>query len=312
MTLKQIEAFYWAANLGSFSIAATRLHVTQSSLSKRIAELEESIGTLLFDRSSKKVQLTDAGQRLLAMSGKMLALQEAMRTEVVAVSAHTGTCRFGISELGSLTWLPSFVKLVRRDHPDLVLQPHVDLARNLERGVLRGELDFAVAPGAASSASVEASMITGVAFAWTTAPGRFAKGAVLTLEDLQQHPLITMTEQSGLTRAFEAWAAENGLKPHRNLACNSLMAIVGLTVADMGISFLPLQYIQPWIERGDLVALQSDPPLPHLGYYFLRRHDDERALVQSMKGYVVRAADFSIPAEGASAAASAADHSNTD
>ena len=38
MTLKQIEAFYWAANLGSFSIAALRLHVTQSSLSKRIVE----------------------------------------------------------------------------------------------------------------------------------------------------------------------------------------------------------------------------------------------------------------------------------
>lgn len=43
MTLKQIEAFYWAANLGSFSIAALRLHVTQSSLSKRIVELEESV-----------------------------------------------------------------------------------------------------------------------------------------------------------------------------------------------------------------------------------------------------------------------------
>ena len=43
--LKQIEAFYWAANLGSFSIAATRLHVTQSSLSKRIAELAATVQT---------------------------------------------------------------------------------------------------------------------------------------------------------------------------------------------------------------------------------------------------------------------------
>lgn len=53
MTLKQIEAFYWAAKLGSFAIAAQRLQVTQSSLSKRVAELEESVGALLFDRTMK-------------------------------------------------------------------------------------------------------------------------------------------------------------------------------------------------------------------------------------------------------------------
>lgn len=52
MTLKQLEAFYLAATLGSFSLAAQRAHVTQSSLSKRIAELEAYLGTGLFDRSS--------------------------------------------------------------------------------------------------------------------------------------------------------------------------------------------------------------------------------------------------------------------
>jgi DNA-binding transcriptional LysR family regulator len=56
MTLKQIEAFYWAAKLGSFAIAAQRLHVTQSSLSKRIAELEQSVGATLFDRTNRSAQ----------------------------------------------------------------------------------------------------------------------------------------------------------------------------------------------------------------------------------------------------------------
>ena len=65
VTLKQIEAFYWAAKLASFSIAASRLHVTQSSLSKRIKELEEAIGVELFERSGRRAQLTERGQRLL-------------------------------------------------------------------------------------------------------------------------------------------------------------------------------------------------------------------------------------------------------
>ncbi|SUP85622.1 LysR family substrate-binding transcriptional regulator [Yersinia pseudotuberculosis] len=51
MTLKQLEAFYWAARCSNFSIAAERLHISISSLSKRIVELEASLGCTLFDRS---------------------------------------------------------------------------------------------------------------------------------------------------------------------------------------------------------------------------------------------------------------------
>ena len=73
MTLKQLEAFYWAATCASFAVAAERLHLSVSSLSKRIAELEEALGQLLFDRSGHKAALTEAGQRLLPQAGDMLA-----------------------------------------------------------------------------------------------------------------------------------------------------------------------------------------------------------------------------------------------
>ena len=152
MTLKQIEAFYWAANLGSFSIAALRLHVTQSSLSKRIVELEESVDVQLFDRSSKRAQLTEAGRRLLPLAGRMLDLKEQFQQEALSTASLTGVCRFGVSELVSLTWLPDFTRMVNQDHPALVLEPYVDLARNLERKVRRGELDFSITTGPGQSA----------------------------------------------------------------------------------------------------------------------------------------------------------------
>lgn len=50
MTLKQLEAFYWAATCVNFTVAAERVHLSVSSLSKRIAELEASLGVELFDR----------------------------------------------------------------------------------------------------------------------------------------------------------------------------------------------------------------------------------------------------------------------
>ena len=286
MTLKEIEAFYWTAVLGNFSAAANRLHITQSSLSKRVAELEQSMGADLFARNSKRVELTDEGKKLLPLARQMLDLMESMETQVTDTTKLSGECRFGISELVALTWLPSLINSVRNEHPALVLKPYVDLARGLERRVLKGELDFAVAPGPAESDELESEKIADVEFTWVASPGRIQPGAVLSPKDLVKHPLITMTEGSGLTRAFERWASEQGMPAQRTVACNSLMGIVGLTMADVGISFLPTRFTQPWIDRGTLAAVRTIPPLPNLSYCFIRRKNDGRTIVQEMQQQV--------------------------
>ncbi len=285
-TLKEIEAFYWTAALGNFSAAANRLHITQSSLSKRVAELEQSMGADFFVRNSKKVELTDEGKKLLPIARQMLDLMESMQSQVTDTTKLSGECRFGISELVALTWLPNLINAVRNEHPALVLKPYVDLARGLEKRVLKGELDFAVAPGPAESDELESEKIADVEFTWVASPGRIQPGAVLSPKDLVRHPLITMTEGSGLTRAFERWASEQGMPAQRTVACNSLMGIVGLTMADVGISFLPSRFTQPWIDRGTLAAVRTIPPLPNLSYCFIRRKNDGRAIVHEMQQLV--------------------------
>ncbi|ALM84074.1 LysR family transcriptional regulator [Bordetella sp. N] len=293
MTLKQLEAFYWAAKLGSFAIAADRLHVTQSSLSKRIAELETSLGAPLFDRSSQRAVLTDLGQRTVPLAHQMLSLSDSVKALVTAPEGLHGVCKFGISELGSLTWLPRFVATVRDTHPNLVLRPYVDLARQLERRVARGELDFAVSPGPSPDSDLQAEVMSKVRFSWMGSPARMGKRRTLRAEDFERHPVITMTEDSGLTRAFDAWAAAQKLQVQRILACNSLMAITGLTVAGIGISFLPTDYMGAWVQQGSLVELVSNPPLPTLNYCFLTRRDDTRGMPQTLRDLVRDAVDFS-------------------
>jgi DNA-binding transcriptional LysR family regulator len=296
MTLKQLEAFFLAANLGSFALAAERVHVTQSSLSKRIAELEASLGAELFDRSAKRAQLTEAGQNLLPVAARMLVLQDEVQQSVRNAPVLSGTCRFGISELGALTWLPRLVATIREAHPQLRLQPHVDLGRRLERQVVRGELDFAIVPGPPDHPDMAFHPVEQVAFAWFAAPARMPADAVLDAGALADHPVITMTEGSGVTRAFEHWCAEQGLRAHRTVASNSLMAIVGLVMADVGISFLPRAFLRPWIARGALVELKGEPALPDIRYCFIHRQDDARSLVKTLRETVAAVASFGMPA----------------
>ena len=100
MTLKQLEAFYWAASAASFLVAAGRLHVSQSTLSKRISDLEGQLGMPLFDRSGHRAALTEAGQQLLPLARRMLGLADEMRTLTTEGGALRGHCRFGVGEIG--------------------------------------------------------------------------------------------------------------------------------------------------------------------------------------------------------------------
>lgn len=282
MTLKQLEAFHLAATLGSFALAAERAHVTQSSLSKRIAELEEWAGAELFDRTGRKARLSEAGQRLLPVASRMLGMRQEARAALDVSPRLIGTCRLGVSELGALTWLPDFVARLQREHPSLVLKSHVGLGRQLERQVARGELDCAVVPGFPERLDLASYRVDQVAITWVAAPERIPSGATLDVADLAVQPVITMDEGSALTQVFDMWAAAAGLRVQRVATSNSLMATLGLTMSNVGLSFLPKTFIRPWIERGELVEFQTCPGLPELPFCFLHRQDDRRAMLSTL------------------------------
>lgn len=295
MTLKQLEAFYWAATLGTFAIAADRLNVTQSSLSKRIAELEADLGQPLFDRSGQRSVLTRAGEEMLPGARRMLDLERDIRGGLGVAAPVSGPCRFGISELSATTWFPDFVRHANDAHPLIELKPQVGLGRSLERSVERGELDCAVMTGSVASPSLSWQTVAEVEFAWMASPARLRKGTLLNADLLQRHPVIASTGDSGLTGALHAWSSAHDVQVREIVSCNSLTAILGMTVAGIGISFLPVRYVAPLVSRKLLVALRSDPPLPRLGYHFVWRRDDTRQMVATMKQLVGEHADFRMP-----------------
>jgi DNA-binding transcriptional LysR family regulator len=295
MTLKQLEAFYWAARLGSFADAAHKLHVTQSSFSKRIAELESDLGRQLFNRAGQRAVVTEDGDVLLPYATQMIDTEQQARFALGAEGTLRGTCRFGVSELVASTWLPHFVARVRSLHPHLTLAPHVDLTRGLERGLERGELDFAIIPGPSALASLDHTVVAQIGYAWMASPERLAAGTMLTEQHFLDHPVITLTTDSTLAQSLDLWAAQQNLRIPRPLVCNSLLALIGLARAGLGISFFPRIYLRSLLARGGLVELQSAMALPDLRYGFHWRRDDGRQLIGLLRQLAIETADFSVP-----------------
>jgi DNA-binding transcriptional LysR family regulator len=288
MTLKQLEACYWAVQLGSFAIAADRLNITQSTLSKRIFELEEELGCPLFDRSSRRAQPTEMALQILE------TIRDISKVGGSEGKLH-GTCRFGVSEMVALTWLPDLLLRVRADHPDLLLRPYVDLAGVLERKVLRGELDFAVAPGPGREHSLQRDLVKEVSFDWMVAHDQFPSEGILTSQYLESATIITMTDDSGLTQSFDGWCQVQGIRVRKTIACNNLTTIIGLTIAGLGLSFLPTAFTESCVRNGLLRQVDSTPRFPSLNYHFISREDDKRTMVQILRRYVNDVANFANP-----------------
>ena len=123
MNWDHIKYFLAVARSGSLSAAAKRLNVDHTTVARRIAHLEENIGSILFVREQKGYQLTEAGQRLTAhaeaMEGNSLALQNELSDETLGA---TGSVRLATPEALGSQFLSRFWSVFRRRHPGIEIE----------------------------------------------------------------------------------------------------------------------------------------------------------------------------------------------
>lgn len=292
MTLKQLEAFFWAARCSSFAVAADRLNLSTSSLSKRIAELETSLGQLLFDRKHYRLSLTPAGAALLPRTQVLLDEAAAMRQLVQGGDVVQGELRFGVGELSSQTWLPRMMSLAAKEYPGLQLEPVIDTGVQMELRLESGELDFAIIAGASARNALRSYAIGSAHFSWVIAPGLAAENLAQALQDW---PLLTMPQGAGTHRMLEEWLGRTGGVVHRRLSCNTWGAVASLLVEGIGLGFLPQSWAQPLIAQGSLVALGAWPALNALHYSFQVRADDQRLVLTQVQRLLERCVNFDVP-----------------
>ncbi|OMG72353.1 LysR family transcriptional regulator [Burkholderia ubonensis] len=290
-TFKQLDAFYWAATSANFATAAQRLNLSISSLSKRINELEQATGRVLFDRSGHRAVLTEDGETLLPAAIRVLESVAALQDAFAQDKGLTGRLSFGVGELSALTWLPRFVAAVQKLHPQLKLEPYVDVGAVLEAKVDAGELDFAVIAGRSSRGGILSQQVTEARFAWMASERLVGSARTLTPALLEQHPLVTLPAGAGTTHILDEWLLATGVNHARRITCNNWSALAGMMREGVGIGFLPADWAAAHTDAA-LVRLASKPALSPLPYAFQWRRGDMRGLIPSMLALVRQYADF--------------------
>lgn len=293
ITLKQLEGFYWVAELGGLEEAAQRLNTTQSAMSKRIQELEAILKVPLFDRSRRRVQISPQGERLMVLTREMLNLRNRMMDFSSAQTAAPRNLRLGVTELTAVTWLSSLIQRIRGSHPTAILEPVVDASVHLIESLKADDLDLVIVPDAFREPQFEIIPLDSVEYAWLCSPDYLADVARIPLQELGRHTIIVQRHASGLGDLVKRWLEDNGVAVENSLSSSSLTAIASMTLAGLGISYLPRRISDSLVSSGQLRIIHSEPALPRMPYVMLYKKAKADDFMRFVASLATDTCDFS-------------------
>jgi DNA-binding transcriptional LysR family regulator len=260
-TLANLESFVRSAETGSFSAAARRLALTPAAVSRNVALLERNLGVRLFQRSTRKLTLTEAGERFLAeIGGNLDALQAAIASVSTDRSEPAGVLKVSMAPTFGITYvmplLPAFLARYPMIRPDWHFENRqVDLIAEGYDAALGGGFDLA--PGVVSRALAPAHLVAVASPAYMAGRVPPANPGDLTKLD----GIVMRSSRTGrvLHRTMRGTAGGEMLaRLGETITVDDPAAMREGAILGLGVALLSVSDVLSSIERGELVRL-----LPH-------------------------------------------------
>ena len=241
--LDAIQSFLLVAENLNFRRAALQLNLDQSALSRRIKDLEVRIGVSLFQRTTREVRLTQAGQAFYESNAHLVeGLRDAVSLARRTASGASGRLRIGYMTFAAIAAMPDRVRAFRATYPDVSVELlyHRTQAQKIELARRRLDLGFIIGPfhnADVATAPVNAERL--VAVLPSTHPE--AANPALDLATLSRLPLImgTMAQWDLYRQMLQTVFADRALPMHVAFEASSTTGILGLVAAGLGATIFP-------------------------------------------------------------------------
>ena len=247
VSLDLLLGFEAAARSLSFTSAAGELHLTQSAISRQVQQLEEQLGVRLFERRTRALVLTEAGDRYYRDVSKAL---NQLREATVAIRAQTApVVRVTTTLTFASQWLVPRLASFQKEHPEIAV--HV-VADNIVRDLERNSLDVALRYCPAEAAGPNAERLFGEQVAPVAAPALLKGLQIRGVEDLLRLPLIEFEDTSGLAPwlSWKVWSEAMGIaRPHGNsgLSFSHYDQVVQAAVSGQGVALGRFPLLDPLV-----------------------------------------------------------------
>ncbi|RST53117.1 LysR family transcriptional regulator [Variovorax sp. MHTC-1] len=240
-SFRQLNTFHAVARLGSVSLAADEMHLTQPAVSIQIGTLEESAGTPLLQRTGRGIRLTEAGELLAGYAGRILDLwREAGEEMATLQGVFSGTLRVGAITTAEYLLPPILVNFAK-EHPKVKLKLQVGNRDEIVRMLAGQEIDVAIMGRPPAELKTDSSAFAKHPMAFLAAPGHPLMSAPKpSLALLSDTRMLVRERGSGTRTTVERFFKDNGLPLRIGSELSSNEAIKQMCAAGFGIAFLSM------------------------------------------------------------------------
>ncbi len=263
--LEAYKVFYYVAKLGSITLAAEQLSISQPAVSQSIKQLEQVVGTTLFIRTSKGVRKTQEGELLYSYIQKgyeQMELGEKMLQKMLDLDS--GEIRIGASDMTLQFYLLPHLEKFHELYPKIKVivtnAPTPETIKYLQEG----KIDFGIVSTPFDEKVGIKSMIVKEIEDVFVAGRRFTqyKNHTLDLQELEKLPIISLESNTSTRSYMDHYLSQNGvvIKPEFELATSDM--IVQFAVRNMGIGNVMKEFARDYLESGQLFELRFNKMIP--------------------------------------------------
>jgi DNA-binding transcriptional LysR family regulator len=243
MELRHLRYFAAVAETCHFGRAAQQLLVAQPALSYTIRQLEDELDVTLFNRTTRQVSLTPAGEFLRSQAARVLSgVDDAERGVRRIAAGRSGLLRVGLTGTAAFSHLPRIARILRQELPAVAMEIQADMLTPLQCDQLRtGALDVGVLRPPAVGEDIELRSIDVEPLVLAVSVDhRLAAEPVVSMTDLRSESFVAYASRdSAVNDAVLRSCKRAGFVPHREHTAPGTAVLLSLVAAGFGVAVLP-------------------------------------------------------------------------
>jgi DNA-binding transcriptional LysR family regulator len=263
VNLKLLHMFVAVAENRSFRQASEQLNRSQSAVSMQIKLLEEQVGVALFHRTTRRVELTAEGQRLLTHARRALDEWDSGLREIrEVVDMQRGTLSLACMPTIAATILPQLLRAFQTRYPGIKINLRELAANELLESVRRREVDFGIAPAIDRLAEFHFTpLFDDPIYALATRAFKFRRRGAIDLAELCTFPVLLNSTSAALRAMLERTLAAKGLQMQIAFEVVHSYTVIALAHAGLGVGVLPKVALPTPLKKNMQAVPIGEPPL---------------------------------------------------